>query len=91
MEAAPDLQLCGLHTLGSRRIEKAFRHFGHDIADADHVLEAGLGFAVRTDKGGFIGRKAGRRDGWCSFGWRIPARASVITRRSCATGGSWAR
>lgn len=52
------LKLCGLHTLDSCRIEKAFRHFGHDITDEDHVLEAGLGFAVKTDKGDFIGRDA---------------------------------
>ncbi len=52
------LKLCGLHTLDSCRIEKAFRHFGHDITDEDHVLEAGLGFAVRTKKGAFIGRDA---------------------------------
>ena len=58
-----DLKLCGLHVLDSCRIEKAFRHFGHDIADEDHVLEAGLGFAVKTDKaagrfGDFTGRDA---------------------------------
>ena len=52
------LKLCGLHTLDSCRIEKAFRHFGHDITDEDHVLEAGLGFAVKVDKGDFIGRDA---------------------------------
>jgi 4-methylaminobutanoate oxidase (formaldehyde-forming) len=52
------LKLCGLHTLDSCRIEKGFRHFGHDITDEDHVLEAGLGFAVKTDKGDFIGRDA---------------------------------
>lgn len=56
MDAAPDLTLCGLHTLDSCRIEKAYRHFGHDLTDEDHVLEAGLGFAVRTGKGDFIGR-----------------------------------
>jgi 4-methylaminobutanoate oxidase (formaldehyde-forming) len=50
--------LCGLHTLDSCRIEKAYRHFGHDITDEDHVLEAGLGFAVKTRKGDFIGREA---------------------------------
>ena len=53
-----DLKLCGLHVLDSCRIEKAYRHFGHDITDEDHVLEAGLGFAVKTDKGDFIGREA---------------------------------
>ncbi|PBB24348.1 FAD-dependent oxidoreductase [Mesorhizobium sp. WSM4307] len=59
-EAGTDvgLKLCGLHTLDSCRIEKAFRHFGHDITDEDNVLEAGLGFAVKTAKGDFIGRDA---------------------------------
>jgi 4-methylaminobutanoate oxidase (formaldehyde-forming) len=52
------LKLCGLHTLDSCRIEKAYRHYGHDITDEDHVLEAGLGFAVRANKGDFIGRDA---------------------------------
>jgi 4-methylaminobutanoate oxidase (formaldehyde-forming) len=59
LEAADKgLVLCGLHTLDSCRIEKAYRHFGHDITDEDHVLEAGLGFAVKTRKGDFIGREA---------------------------------
>jgi 4-methylaminobutanoate oxidase (formaldehyde-forming) len=58
MEAAPEVRLCGLHTLDSCRIEKAYRHWGHDITDEDHVLEAGLGFAVRTAKPDFIGRDA---------------------------------
>jgi glycine cleavage system T protein len=52
------LKLCGLHAMDSCRLEKAFRHFGHDITDEDHVLEAGLGFAVKLDKGDFIGRDA---------------------------------
>jgi 4-methylaminobutanoate oxidase (formaldehyde-forming) len=52
------LRLCGMHALDSCRIEKAYRHFGHDITDEDHVLEAGLGFAVKTGKGEFIGRDA---------------------------------
>ncbi|MEC7440219.1 MAG: glycine cleavage T C-terminal barrel domain-containing protein, partial [Pseudomonadota bacterium] len=65
------LRMCGLHALDSCRIEKAFRHFGHDISNEDHVLEAGLGFAVKEDKpdtrfGGMIGAdavKAKRNDG----------------------------
>ncbi len=59
-EAGADigLKLCGLHVLDSCRIEKAYRHFGHDITDEDHVLEAGLGFAVKADKGDFIGKEA---------------------------------
>ena len=58
MAAESDLKLCGLHVLDSCRIEKAYRHFCHDITDEDHVLEAGLGFAVKTYKGEFIGRDA---------------------------------
>ncbi|MEM8698297.1 MAG: FAD-dependent oxidoreductase [Pseudomonadota bacterium] len=59
-EAGEDhgLKLCGMHMMDSCRIEKAFRHFGHDITDEDHVLEAGLGFAVKTAKPDFIGRDA---------------------------------
>ena len=58
-----ELRYCGLHVLDSCRLEKAFRHFGHDITDEDHVLEAGLGFAVKLQKppsafGDFIGRDA---------------------------------
>ena len=49
----------GYHALNSLRIEKAYRHLGHDISDEDTPLEAGLGFAVKFDKpGGFIGREA---------------------------------
>ncbi|KMK67995.1 FAD-dependent oxidoreductase [Puniceibacterium sp. IMCC21224] len=60
VEAGEDvgLKLCGLHAMDSCRIEKGFRHYGHDITDEDHVLEAGLGFAVKTGKGDFIGRDA---------------------------------
>ncbi|HED12645.1 MAG TPA: FAD-dependent oxidoreductase, partial [Gammaproteobacteria bacterium] len=56
-------RLVGLHVMDSCRLEKGFCHFGHDITDEDHVLEAGLGFAVKVDKtpgrfGPFIGRDA---------------------------------
>ena len=57
------LKPCGIHTLDSCRMEKAFRHQGHDMSDEEHVLEAGLGFAVKVDKprgrfGDFLGREA---------------------------------
>ncbi|WNC72005.1 FAD-dependent oxidoreductase [Thalassotalea psychrophila] len=49
----------GYHALNSLRIEKGYRHWGHDIMDEDTPIEAGLGFAVKYDKpGGFIGRDA---------------------------------
>jgi 4-methylaminobutanoate oxidase (formaldehyde-forming) len=53
------LRHVGMHAMNSLRIEKAYRHNGHDITDADTPLEGGLGFAVKLDKpGGFIGREA---------------------------------
>jgi 4-methylaminobutanoate oxidase (formaldehyde-forming) len=49
----------GYHALDSLRIEKAYRHWGHDITDEDTSLEAGLGFTHAWDKaGGFVGRDA---------------------------------
>ena len=61
LDASESLGLvhAGYHALDSLRIEKAYRHWGHDITDEDSPLEAGLGFAVKFDKpGGFIGREA---------------------------------
>jgi 4-methylaminobutanoate oxidase (formaldehyde-forming) len=57
------LRLCGTHALGGCRLEKAYRDYGHDMASTDHVLEAGLGFAIKPDKakgrfGDFLGREA---------------------------------
>jgi 4-methylaminobutanoate oxidase (formaldehyde-forming) len=70
------LKPCGLHVLDSCRIEKGFRHMGHDMSDEDHVLEAGLGFAVKTDKrsgrfGDFIGRDAVLRKRQAGLGRRL--------------------
>ncbi|MDF1669421.1 MAG: FAD-dependent oxidoreductase [Roseovarius sp.] len=52
------LKLCGMHMMDSCRIEKAFRHFGHDITCEDNVVDAGLSFAVDLNKGDFIGKSA---------------------------------
>ena len=49
----------GYHAMNSLRMEKAYRHWGHDLTDEDTPLEAGLGFAVGWEKpNGFIGRDA---------------------------------
>ncbi len=56
---AHGLAHAGLQALGSLRLEKAYRDFGHDIGNLDTPFEAGLGFAVKLDKpDGFIGRDA---------------------------------
>jgi glycine cleavage system T protein len=53
------LRQAGYHALNSLRMEKGYRHWGHDVSPDDTPLEAGLGFAVAWDKpGGFIGRDA---------------------------------
>lgn len=53
------LRLAGLHALGSLRLEKGYRDFGHDIDNTDTLMGAGLGFTAALDKpGGFIGLEA---------------------------------
>jgi glycine cleavage system aminomethyltransferase T/glycine/D-amino acid oxidase-like deaminating enzyme len=53
------LRHAGLRALGSLRMEKAYRDYGHDIDNTDSVVEAGLGFAVDPDKPvDFVGRAA---------------------------------
>lgn len=61
VEAGGDhgLSQAGYFALGSMRMEKGYRHWGHDIGPEDTPYQAGLGFAVKLDKpGGFIGREA---------------------------------
>jgi len=56
--ASAGVRLVGLKALGSLRLEKAYRDYGHDIDNADGLLEAGLGFTAALDKpGGFRGRE----------------------------------
>ena len=53
------LRLAGYHALNSLRMEKAYRHWGHDISDEDTPLQSGLGFTVAWSKpDGFLGRDA---------------------------------
>ncbi len=59
--AGPEFGLrhAGYHALNSLRMEKGYRHWGHDIGPDETPLEAGLGFVVAWDKPrGFIGRDA---------------------------------
>jgi 4-methylaminobutanoate oxidase (formaldehyde-forming) len=49
----------GLKALGSLRLEKGYRDYGHDIDNTDVPYEVGLGFALDLKKpGGFIGKEA---------------------------------
>jgi 4-methylaminobutanoate oxidase (formaldehyde-forming) len=48
----------GYRAIDSLRLEKGYRVWGADITPDEHPIQAGLGFAVRLDKGEFIGREA---------------------------------
>jgi 4-methylaminobutanoate oxidase (formaldehyde-forming) len=61
VDAGRDLGLrhAGYHALDSLRVEKGYRHLGHDIGPADDPYQAALAFTVDLDKpGGFTGRDA---------------------------------
>ncbi|NOR19214.1 MAG: FAD-dependent oxidoreductase, partial [Xanthomonadales bacterium] len=53
-----DIRNVGLHAVNSLRLEKGFRHWGHDIGSEDNLVQAGLSFAAKPDAGDFIGRRA---------------------------------
>jgi glycine cleavage system aminomethyltransferase T/glycine/D-amino acid oxidase-like deaminating enzyme len=53
-----DIRNVGLHAVNSLRLEKGFRHWGHDIASEDNLVQAGLSFAAKPDASDFIGRSA---------------------------------
>ncbi|KAB8183630.1 GcvT family protein [Microbispora catharanthi] len=48
----------GRGAFASLRLEKGYRSFGTDMTFEHDPYEAGLGFAVKMDKGDFIGREA---------------------------------
>jgi 4-methylaminobutanoate oxidase (formaldehyde-forming) len=53
------LRHAGYHALDTLRLEKGYRHWGHDIGPDDTPFESGLGFAVKLGKSiDFIGKNA---------------------------------
>jgi len=62
----------GYRAIDSLRLEKGYRYWSADITPVDNPFEAGLGFAVRLNKGDFIGREA-----------LLAAREKGITRKLC--------
>ena len=49
------LEPAGFHAMNACRMEKGYRHWGHDIHDHINPYQAGLGFAVAME-GEFLGR-----------------------------------
>ncbi|MFI9810486.1 FAD-dependent oxidoreductase [Streptomyces sp. NPDC052301] len=66
--------LAGRGAFNSLRLEKGYRSFGTDMTYEHDPYEAGVGFAVRLDKGDFIGKAALER-----------RRADVRRRLTCLT------
>ena len=52
------LVAAGLGAFDTLRLEKGYRLWGQDIHSEHDPFEAGLGFAVKMDKGAFQGREA---------------------------------
>lgn len=61
----------GRGAFASLRLEKGYRSFGTDLTFEHDPYEAGLGFAVKLDKGEFLGKEA------------LVARGSAPSRRLC--------
>ena len=49
---------CGLGARDTLRLEAAMPLYGHELTEEIDPLQAGLGWAVKMDKGDFIGRQA---------------------------------
>ena len=80
---------CGLGARDTLRLEAAMPLHGHEISEMINPYSAGLGWAVKLDKGDFIGREALTRlrsepghvrAGLISRGKRIPRHGFSISR-----------
>ncbi len=56
--AEVDVRDAGYYAIESLRLEKCYRAWGRELSPDVTPYEAGLGFAVKLDKGDFIGRNA---------------------------------
>jgi 4-methylaminobutanoate oxidase (formaldehyde-forming) len=66
----------GYKAIDSLRLEKGYRVWGADVTTEENPYQAGLGFAVKLDKGDFVGRDALER---------LPAGARLERRLCCLT------
>ena len=93
-----DIRNVGLHAVNSLRLEKGFRHWGHDIGAEDNLFQAGLSFAAKPDAGDFIGTRcvsAGKKlracptGDWCNSNWMTRNPCSTTMKRLSWTGILW--
>ena len=66
------LAAAGYKAIDTLRLEKGYRYWGGEISPDYTPYEAGLGFAVKLDKGNFIGREA-----------LLEQKVSVLERKLC--------
>jgi glycine cleavage system T protein len=67
-----DMRACGYRAIDAMRIEKGYRVWGSDMTPEDTPDEAGVAFAVKPEKGDFIGREP-----------LVEARLAAPNRRLC--------
>ncbi len=86
---AHGLSHMGMFAMNACRLEKGFRHFGHDIGEDDTPFETGLGFAVKLDKeDDFLGKAAlaAQRANGLATKYRT---VSVMVESVTAAAGPW--
>ena len=74
----------GYKAIDSLRLEKGYRVWGADITPEDTPFEAGLGFAVKLDKGDFVGREALGRSRRARAAAAVPRRSTTRARSRSA-------
>lgn len=81
--AGVTLTPCGLGARDTLRLEAGMPLYGHELGEDIPVTETGLGFAIKKDKGEFVGREAiaGHVPEYCRVGARVAGRG--IVREQC--------
>ena len=97
LEAGTNLGVkpCGLGARDTLRFEAAMPLYGHEMDESVNPYDAGLGWAVKLNKGEFVGRDALKRAkigsartrvGLAIEGKRIARQGSVVSEEGCAVG-----
>ena len=81
------MTVCGLGARDTLRLEAAMPLYGHELSDSIDPFSAGLTWAVKLDKGEFVGSERRRfkehppmaRSGSCSQGNELPAGSAVFS------------
>jgi aminomethyltransferase len=96
VEKLQPVKPCGLGARDTLRLEAAMPLYGHELAEEIDPFQARLGWAVKMNKGDFVGREAlarrrqdpklRQRVGLELEGKRIAREAAAVTAGGCAVG-----